>query len=205
MLFQELFENTENLYILEGAVEDLLLDEATSPNQNPKVKGCVLADGQVIEADSVVITTGTFLSAEIYQGNTRTPAGRIGDPASYGLSKTFKKLGFKLGRLRTGTPPRLLSSSIDFTKFKLMPPDNDPILFSFLSEKVWLAPEHQKPTYLGYTNPELAKIVLDNMVNNKGFRAEVHGPRYCPSLEMKVTRFPKLNHRVGFHYKLELN
>ena len=181
-------------------MEDLYLETPTSSSGIPRIAGITLADGQQIRSDCVVITTGTFLSAEIYKGNVTTPAGRMGDAASYGLSKTFANAGFNLGRLRTGTPPRLIADTIDFSKFILMPPDEKPIMFSFLNKESWLPFEKQFPTYLGYTNPDVAKLVLENVVGSKHVAEEINGPRYCPSLEAKVLRFQNLNHRVGFLY-----
>uniref|UniRef100_A0A914YFU5 Protein MTO1 homolog, mitochondrial n=1 Tax=Panagrolaimus superbus TaxID=310955 RepID=A0A914YFU5_9BILA len=198
---KEIFEEIPNLDVYEGAVEDLYLEQPTSPNGIPKVKGVILADGRHIYSDCVVITTGTFLSAEIYKGNVTTPAGRIGDAASYGLSKTFSNVGFRLGRLRTGTPPRLIADSIDFSKFELMPPDEKPIMFSFLNKEPWLAPEKQYPTYLGYTNPTVAELVMKYVKGSKHVAEEINGPRYCPSLEAKVLRFENLKHRLFLEHE----
>lgn len=97
----------------------------------------------MIEAKCVVITTGTFLSARIFRGLESWPAGRMGDPAANGLSKTFSRLGFALGRLRTGTPPRLVLHTIDFSKFTPLPPDRKPIPFSYMTDEVWLPPKKQ--------------------------------------------------------------
>ncbi|CAD5216886.1 unnamed protein product [Bursaphelenchus xylophilus] len=190
--------NTPGLMVLEAAVEDLVLDEG---NGTTRINGCVLDDGTIITSDTVMITTGTFLSAEIYRGMTSRPAGRLGDPASYGLSKTFLRLGFELGRLRTGTPPRLDSNTIDFSKFTIAPPDQNPIPFSYMTKKLWIDVEKQIPTYFGYTNQKVVKIVNDNLSQNLHCAGGVTGPRYCPSLETKVIRFPKLNHRFFLEYE----
>uniref|UniRef100_A0A7E4V9B7 Protein MTO1 homolog, mitochondrial n=1 Tax=Panagrellus redivivus TaxID=6233 RepID=A0A7E4V9B7_PANRE len=195
---QEEIASTPNLTVLEGAVEDLIV----SPSNETTVGGVVLADGTAVASDAVVITTGTFLAAQIYKGSQTWPAGRLGDPASNGLSRTFATLGFELGRLRTGTPPRLAGDSIDFSQFELMPPDSKPILFSYLSEKPWLPINEQRPTYLGYTNDRVSDLVMQHLdANRRHIIEEINGPRYCPSLEAKVLRFPKLRHRLFLEHE----
>ncbi|KAI6181924.1 Protein MTO1-like protein, mitochondrial [Aphelenchoides besseyi] len=195
LLQDELVNRTPNLYVLEAAVEDLVLEHGVH-KKKPRIRGCVLADGTVINSTSVVITTGTFLRAEIFCGVNVTPAGRRGEDASYGLSKTFQMLGLELGRFRTGTSPRLNAKTIDFTRFKLMPPDVVPDPFSFLTKSIWLPFEKQLPTYAGYTNPKIVNVVKENLDRNRYFIArDATGPRYCPSLESKVMRFPDINQR----------
>ncbi|CAD5212654.1 unnamed protein product [Bursaphelenchus okinawaensis] len=184
--------NTPGLMVLESAVEDLVLEESTN---KMRIYGCVLGDGTIVNSNTVMLTTGTFLSAEIYRGMTSKPAGRIGDAASYGLSRTFNRLGFVLGRLRTGTPPRLDADTIDFTKFEEAPPDQKPIPFSYLTKKVWIGVDQQLSTHFGYTNQKVVEIINKNLDQNLHATGGVTGPRYCPSLETKVIRFPKLNHR----------
>ncbi|KAH7695785.1 tRNA uridine 5-carboxymethylaminomethyl modification enzyme, partial [Aphelenchoides avenae] len=194
---KEILETTPNLEVLEGGVEDLCLEEPTvGIGEAHRVKGCVLQDGTIVEAKCVVITTGTFLSARIFRGLESWPAGRMGDPASNGLSRTFSRLGFALGRLRTGTPPRLYLHTIDFSKFEVVPPDAKSIPFSFMTDQVWLPPEKQLPTYVGNTNEDVARLVQKNINENLHIREEqALGPRYCPSLEAKVLRFSHLHHR----------
>ncbi|KAK6022737.1 tRNA uridine 5-carboxymethylaminomethyl modification enzyme GidA, partial [Ostertagia ostertagi] len=144
---------------------------------------------------TVLIATGTFLGGEIFLGKDRWPAGRIGEKSATGLSQSFKELGFRLARLRTGTPPRL--TPFDFSQFELMPPDSVPVPFSFMTDQVWLPPDKQLPTYIGYTNDRVREIVEENLADNEHVKAEASGPRYCPSLESKVIRFPQLHHRVS--------
>ncbi|KAI6217190.1 Protein MTO1-like protein, mitochondrial [Aphelenchoides besseyi] len=196
LIQDELVNRTPNLYVLEAAVEDLVLENGIN-EKKPRIRGCVLADGTVINSTSVVITTGTFLRAEIFCGVNVTPAGRRGEAASYGLSKTFQMLGLELGRFRTGTSPRLNAKTIDFTRFKLMPPDVVADPFSFLTKSIWLPFEKQLPTYAGYTNPKILNVVKENLDRNRYFIArDATGPRYCPSLESKVMRFPDINQRI---------
>lgn len=136
-----ILHETPNLHVIEAAVEDVSLIE--NVDRKPRIHACVLADGTQIRTNAIVITTGTFLNGEIYQGLNTRPAGRIGDPASHGLSRTFARLGFELGRLRTATPPRLIADTIDFGRFERNPPDAVPIPFSFLTKQVWLEPQKQ--------------------------------------------------------------
>ncbi|WKX94251.1 hypothetical protein Q1695_011477 [Nippostrongylus brasiliensis] len=190
--------STPNLQVLEGSVEKLT---TASCGDRLRVTGVVLDDGRQLRAKTVLISSGTFLGGEIFLGRDRWPAGRIGEKSATGLSKSFQELGFALSRLRTGTPPRLLKSTIDFAQFQLMPPDREPIPFSFLTKEVWLPPDQQLPTYLGYTNDRLREIAEANLETNEHIRAEANGPRYCPSLEAKIIRFPHLHHRVFLEHE----
>ncbi|KAG8124263.1 hypothetical protein E2320_019581 [Naja naja] len=124
------------------------------------------------------------------------PAGRMGDQPSIGLAQTLEKIGFTIGRLKTGTPPRLLRDSIDFTHLQRQEADNPPVPFSFLSEAVWIKPEDQLPCYLTHTNPEVEQLIRENLYLSNHIKETVKGPRYCPSLESKVLRFPNRQHQV---------
>ncbi|EPB65542.1 tRNA uridine 5-carboxymethylaminomethyl modification enzyme GidA, partial [Ancylostoma ceylanicum] len=157
-------------------------------------------------AKAVVIATGTFLGGEIFLGKRRWPAGRIGEKdvilvkSATGLSKSFHNLGFRLERLRTGTPPRLLKNSIDFSKFDTMPPDEEPIPFSFMTDEIWLSPDKQLPTYLGYTNDSVRDIVEENLADNdhvflehEGLDSELIYPQgmsmtFSPEIQLKIMR-----------------
>ncbi|KAI6242185.1 Glucose-inhibited division protein A-related domain containing protein [Aphelenchoides fujianensis] len=197
LMQEEIVHKTPNLSVLEAAVEDLIVEEPTD-GRRPRVGGCVLADGTLINSKCVVITTGTFLSGEIYVGHRSYPAGRRGEAASYGLSRTFQRLGLELGRFRTGTSPRLDAKTIDFARFgREMPPDRVPVPFSFMTDEVWLPFERQRPTYVGYTNAEVARLIHANLERNKYYiSGDVNAPRFCPSLESKIVRFPDLEHRI---------
>ncbi|ERE74908.1 putative protein MTO1 like protein [Cricetulus griseus] len=189
--------NTPLLTVQEGAVEDLVLTEPEpgSPGKC-RVRGVVLADGSTIYAESVILTTGTFLRGMMVIGLEMHPAGRLGDQPAIGLAQTLEKLGFVVGRLKTGTPPRLAKESINFNILTKQTPDNPSIPFSFLSETVWIKPEDQLPCYLTHTNPRVDEIVLENLHLNSHVKETTRGPRYCPSIESKVLRFPNRVHQV---------
>ncbi|CAP32236.1 Protein CBG13376 [Caenorhabditis briggsae] len=186
--------STEKLEVLEGEVAELLV-------KNDRVVGVKMANETVISTKCVVITTGTFLRAQIYQGMSVWPAGRIGEKSSDKLSESFLKLGFELGRLRTGTPPRLMKDSIDFSKFEKVEPDKKPIPFSFLTDDIWIKYQDQLPTYLGHTNEETCRIGQENMHENWQVASETTSPRYCPSFESKLLRFPNLKHRLFLEHE----
>lgn len=143
-----------------------------------------------------MITTGTFLRGQINIGLEVRPAGRIGDEPAIGLAKSLEILGFRLSRLKTGTPPRIKASSIDFTHLESHLGDDPPVPFSFMNTKVWLKPEQQLPCYLTYTTPALAHIVRKTLHVNRHVTEEVTGPRYCPSIESKILRFTEKPHQI---------
>nr|XP_034965502.1 protein MTO1 homolog, mitochondrial isoform X2 [Zootoca vivipara] len=188
---------TPLLTVCEASVEDLLLTDPESDHPGKCcVNGVVLEDGRRVHAGSVVLTTGTFLRGMILIGLEMHPAGRMGDKPSVGLAQTLEKLGFTIGRLKTGTPPRLVKDSIDFSVLERHHADSSPVPFSFLSESVWIKPEDQLSCYLTHTNPKVEKIILENLHLNNHVRETTRGPRYCPSLESKVLRFPNRAHQV---------
>ncbi|KAH0622088.1 hypothetical protein JD844_024052 [Phrynosoma platyrhinos] len=186
-----------HLTVCEASVEDLLLREP-EPERPGKccVSGVILEDGRQVHAGSVVLTTGTFLRGMILIGLEMYPAGRMGDQPSIGLAQTLEKLGFTIGRLKTGTPPRLVKDSIDFNVLKQQTADRFPVPFSFLNETVWIKPEDQLSCYMTHTNPKVEQIIRDNLHLNNHVRETTRGPRYCPSLESKVLRFPSRVHQV---------
>jgi len=163
------------------------------------VERVVVEDGKVVgiedntrfgyQSESVIIATGTFLSGLIHIGFNSFRAGRAGEFASYGLPANLKKLGFKLGRMKTGTPPRLKKTSIDFSKFTKQEIEQDPTPFSFFTEKITMP---QIPSYIGYTNKKSHKIVKNNLKSSALYGGIIKGvsARYCPSFEDKVVRFP---------------
>ncbi|XP_072312698.1 protein MTO1 homolog, mitochondrial [Eucyclogobius newberryi] len=192
--------NTPKLTLLEGAVDELLVTEAnTEKPGHHRVTGIQLAKGiHPISASAVVLTTGTFLSGSLFVGRTTSPGGRMGDaPSASGLSCTLKEiLGLKMGRLRTGTPPRIMKDSVDFSEAKYHPPDSQPTPFSFLNLQTRCRPEEQLPCYLTYTNPAVEQVVHDSIHLNCHIQQDVKGPRYCPSIESRVLRFPGRSHQV---------
>ncbi|XP_036236936.1 protein MTO1 homolog, mitochondrial [Molothrus ater] len=189
--------NTPLLTVREASVEDLLLTEP-EPGRPGKcqVTGVVLGDGSAVRAGSVILTTGTFLRGVIHIGLETHPAGRLGDQPAIGLAHTLERLGFAVGRLKTGTPPRLAKDTIDFSGLEERAADNPPVPFSFLSEAVWIKPEDQLSCYLTRTNLKAQQIIRDNLHLNNHVRETTRGPRYCPSLESKVLRFPDREHQV---------
>ncbi|XP_074437465.1 5-taurinomethyluridine-[tRNA] synthase subunit MTO1, mitochondrial [Larus michahellis] len=189
--------NTPLLTVREASVEDLLLAEPEPDHPGKcQVTGVVLGDGSTVHAGSVVLTTGTFLRGMIFIGLETHPAGRLGDQPAIGLAHTLEKLGFAVGRLKTGTPPRLAKDTIDFSGLEERAADNPPVPFSFLSEAVWIKPEDQLSCYLTRTTLKAQQIIHDNLHLNNHIKETTRGPRYCPSLESKVLRFPNRQHQV---------
>ncbi|XP_034251621.1 protein MTO1 homolog, mitochondrial [Thrips palmi] len=195
-LQRELFHNTPNLTVMEASVEDLILNESVSQNGTHQCNGIVLSDGSQIFSDAVVLTTGTFLKGQINIGLDVRPAGRLGDAPAIGLALTLERLKFRMGRLKTGTPPRLDKNTINFKVLSANGGDKRPIPFSFLNDSVWMKPEDQVDCHLTYTNADVANIIKQNQHVNRHIREEVLGPRYCPSIESKVLRFKKDVHLI---------
>lgn len=190
--------NTPRLTLLEGAVDELLVTEGNNQNRH-RITGIRLANKlHPISASSVVLTTGTFLSGSLFVGRTTSPGGRIGDaPSSSGLSHTLREtLGLKMGRLRTGTPPRILKESVDFSEATRHPADSQPTPFSFLNTRTRCKPEEQLPCFLTYTTPGVEQVVHDSLHLNCHIQQDTKGPRYCPSIESRVLRFPGRRHQV---------
>ncbi|KAK5109495.1 hypothetical protein LTR62_006947 [Meristemomyces frigidus] len=178
------------LQVKEGKVADMILDqssESVTDGRHGKITGVRLESGEIIETDNVVITTGTFLGGEIHIGLEVFPSGRMGEAATFGLSASLRDAGFKLGRLKTGTPPRLDRRTIDFEKLQVQPGDEQPMPFSYLNDRV--AVEQQLDCWSTHTNPATHDIIRANLDKSIHIRESVKGPRYCPSLESKVIRF----------------
>ncbi|KAF9560582.1 glucose-inhibited division protein A subfamily [Agrocybe pediades] len=193
---QELLFNYPGLDIRAGSVFDLIFDPSNSDDPWGKISGVQLENNDIIHCSQVVICTGTFLSGEIHMGMKRFPAGRLGDAPSIGLSASLKSAGFKLGRLQTGTPARLDKNTIDFSKMATQVGDVDPIPFSYMNETVDNK-DNQVFCYQTNTTPVTHQIVRDNMHLSVHIQETRKGPRYCPSLEAKITRFgDKARHTV---------
>ncbi|XP_042363961.1 protein MTO1 homolog, mitochondrial [Plectropomus leopardus] len=192
--------STPKLTVFEGSVEDLLVSEPNPEEPgHHRVTGILLANGShPISASSVILTTGTFLSGSLFMGQSTSPGGRIGDaPSSGGLSQTLReRLGLRTGRLRTGTPPRILKDSVDLSQAHLHPADSHPTPFSFLNTHTRCKPEEQLPCYLTYTTPGVEKVVMESLHLNCHIQQDTKGPRYCPSIESRVLRFPGRQHQV---------
>lgn len=180
-----ILEEHKNIDIIEELVEDLIVE-------NNKIKGVKLSTGKEIMCDAVILTTGTYMKANILVGDKRTVSGPKGTRPSLYLSENLEKLGFKILRLKTGTPPRIDRSTIDFSKTKREDGDDKLYTFSF-DNKPYYTVENQEPCYLTYTTEETHKIIRDNLGKSSmygGFYEKLGtGPRYCPSIEDKVVRF----------------
>ena len=182
---QETLKNTRNLEIKEAMVEDLIVD-------NNKIKGVVLEGDEQILSKAVILTTGTYLKASIMVGSTRTSSGPHGERRSNYLSDNLRKLGFKVIRLKTGTPQRIAKESIDFSKTKIELGSQKNIYFSF-DNHIPYSIEDQIPCHLIYTNSKTHQIIRDNLHKASMYGGlndvEGIGPRYCPSIEDKIVRF----------------
>ena len=177
---------TPNLGILEGKVADVVLGQ-DGEGRKKRVVGVRLESGEILDCEKVVITTGTFLGGEIHIGLEVFPSGRMGEAATFGLSKSLRDAGFQLGRLKTGTPPRLDKKTIDFSQLEIQPGEEPPTPFSYLNDTV--TAQVQLPCYGTETNVATHEIVKANLDQSIHIRETVKGPRYCPSLESKVIRF----------------
>src|SRR5580765_3334331 len=159
-------------------------------------KGIKLRDGRTVGAQAVIVTTGTFLNGLIHCGEQTYPAGRSGEPPSQLLGESLKLLGLRGCRLKTGTPPRLDGRSIDWSRFEVQPGDADPTPFSFRTKKIM---QKQVPCYLAFTTAETHRIIRENVHRSPMYSGQIQsiGPRYCPSIEDKIVKFPdKLTHQL---------
>ena len=179
---QALLRSDENLDLMAAEVDDLVLDPEGS------VCGVVLVDGRTLKAGRVILTTGTFLRGLIHIGEKKIPAGRVGDEASYGLSRTLERAGFLLGRLKTGTPPRLDGRTIDWQSLDEQRGDDPPVPFSYLTEKITTP---QISCHITGTTPLGHEVIRENLERSPMYSGQIEstGPRYCPSIEDKVVRF----------------
>jgi len=174
-------EMQDNLSLICDEVDEVLLNADS-------VRGLRTSKGLELESRSIIITTGTFLNGRIHLGMKSSPAGRAGEKPSTRLSQSFLDLGFELGRLKTGTPPRLLRKSIDFSKCEIQKGDSNPRPFSFSTEKI---NRSQVPCHITYTNDRTAGVIRSNMHLSPLYSGHIDGigPRYCPSIEDKIHRF----------------
>ena len=188
---QNVIKETENLDVLEAMVEDLIIEDDT-------VKGVILEDGKRIEGKAVILTTGTYMKAEILVGANKTSSGPDNERPSLFLSDKLKELGLRIQRLKTGTPPRVEINSVDYSKTELQPGTDDELAFSFETDR-YVPIEEQTPCYLTYTNETTHKIINDNLHRSSMYSGIVKGigPRYCPSIEDKVVKFSdKPQHQI---------
>ena len=174
-------ENTPNLQLRQGMVSDLLVSKG-------RIAGVAMQDGRQIGAKAVVIAAGTFLNGLVHTGRRTYTAGRAGEPASIELAQTLKRLGFPVGRLKTGTPPRLDGRTIDWDAFEPQSADQQPVPFSFATEQIEQA---QIKCFIGYTSDKLHEAIRRNLHESPLYSGKIKGvgPRYCPSIEDKVVKF----------------
>jgi len=195
---REVLESQPGLFIKQAEVVDVVLSPASplpapgsdhAVDASPRVIGVRLRDGRIIHAASTVITTGTFLNGLIHCGEENYPAGRSGEPPSILLGEALKKLGLRGCRLKTGTPPRLDGRTIDWSRFQEQPGDADPTPFSFRTRTL---PQRQVSCHIATTTPETLRIIRDNVHRSPMYTGQITGigPRYCPSIEDKVVKFP---------------
>jgi tRNA uridine 5-carboxymethylaminomethyl modification enzyme len=165
--------------------------EPRTDNSRRRVLGIKLRDGRTVGAQAVIITTGTFLNGLIHCGEQQYPAGRSGEPAAVLLGEALKNLGLRGCRLKTGTPPRLDGRSIDWSRFTEQPGDPDPTPFSFRTKRV-AHHDSQVPCYIAWTTPETHRIIRENVHRSPMYSGQIQsiGPRYCPSIEDKIVKFP---------------
>jgi tRNA uridine 5-carboxymethylaminomethyl modification enzyme len=199
---REVLESQPNLYIKQAEVADLIIEDnpavetqhASSPRR--LATGIRLRDGRTVRAGAVVITTGTFLNGLIHCGEQTYPAGRSGESPSQLLGESIKLLGLRGCRLKTGTPPRLDGRSIDWSRFAMQPGDDDPTPFSFRTKTI---AQKQVPCYIAFTTEETHRIIRENVHRSPMYSGQIQsiGPRYCPSIEDKIVKFPeKLQHQL---------
>jgi tRNA uridine 5-carboxymethylaminomethyl modification enzyme len=221
---REVLESQANLSIKQAEVADVILEsmvdgrssfassdekshsggEHAYPNDqrlttNDRIiRGILLRDGRRVSASAVIITTGTFLNGLIHCGEQQYPAGRSGEPAAVLLGEALKKLGLRGCRLKTGTPPRLDGRTIDWSRFERQPGDLDPTPFSFRTRRV-AHHDSQVPCYIAFTTEETHRIIRENVHRSPMYSGQIQstGPRYCPSIEDKIVKFPdKLTHQL---------
>jgi tRNA uridine 5-carboxymethylaminomethyl modification enzyme len=203
---REVLESQANLHIKQAEVADLIVEgvapdagDAANSGEGQGTKnarGIQLRDGRTVGAHAVIITTGTFLNGLIHCGEQTYPAGRSGEPPSQLLGESLKLLGLRGCRLKTGTPPRLDGRSIDWSRFAVQPGDEDPTPFSFRTRKI---EQKQVPCYIAFTTPETHRIIQENVHRSPMYSGQIQsiGPRYCPSIEDKIVKFPdKTTHQL---------
>lgn len=198
---REVLESQPNLFIKQAEVAELIMEEVSRAGEgacgpHKTAKGIRLRDGRTVGAQAVIVTTGTFLNGLIHCGEQTYPAGRSGEPPSQLLGESLKLLGLRGCRLKTGTPPRLDGRSIDWKRFEVQPGDADPTPFSFRTKKIT---QKQVPCYIAFTTAETRRIIAENVHRSPMYSGQIQsiGPRYCPSIEDKIVKFPdKTTHQL---------
>jgi tRNA uridine 5-carboxymethylaminomethyl modification enzyme len=190
---REVLEATPNLTIVEAEVSDVVI---AADGERRRCDGVILRDGSELRSQAVVVTTGTFLNGLIHCGEEKIPAGRRGEPPSVMLGESLKRLGLRGTRLKTGTPPRLDGRTIDWHRFEIQPGDASPTPFSFRTHKI---ARRQVPCFIAYTAPETHRLIAANVHRSPMYSGQIQsiGPRYCPSIEDKIVKFPdKAQHQL---------
>jgi tRNA uridine 5-carboxymethylaminomethyl modification enzyme len=194
---QQVIRHTANLTVVEGEADDLLFaakvparDHDSRPAQGPlgRLMGVRLVDGRKLKAAAIILTTGTFLRGLVHVGERQTPAGRVGEAPAIGLARTLDRLGFQLGRLKTGTPPRLDGTSIDWARLEMQPGDEPPEPFSTLTDRI---DNPQIQCGITRTTDATHRIIRANVHRSPMYSGQIEsrGPRYCPSIEDKIVKF----------------
>src|SRR6202521_2394535 len=209
---REVLESQPNLKIKQAEVAELIVEESLvisrsslatpadvsgfasdqRPTTNDRIcRGIRLRDGRTVGANAIIITTGTFLNGLIHRGEQQYRAGRSGESAAVLLGESLKQLGLRGCRLKTGTPPRLDGRTIDWSQFQLQPGDADPTPFSFRTKRV-AHHDSQVPCYIAWTTPATHRIIRENVHRSPMYSGQIQsiGPRYCPSIEDKIVKFP---------------
>ncbi len=185
---REVLEAQPNLHIKQAEAIDLVLE--SGEGEKRRVLGLKLRDGRQLLAGATIITTGTFLNGLIHCGEERYPAGRSGEPASVLLGEALRRLGLRTSRLKTGTPPRLDGRTINWAAFEEQPGDPEPTPFSFRTKRIV---QRQISCHIAFTTPETLQIIRDNVGRSAMYSGQIEGigPRYCPSIEDKIVKFPE--------------
>ena len=181
---KRVIEETSNLDLRQELVEEILTD----PSDPHRVVGVRVRGDAIYAAEAVVLTTGTFLQAIMHTGEAKTPGGRAGEGTSSGISNSLNSLGFRIQRFKTGTPARLNSRTIDYSKTEIQPGDDNPQPFSYMTDRL---PDPQMPCWITYTNDKVHELIRANLHRAPMYSGQIQstGPRYCPSIEDKVVRF----------------
>ena len=188
--WKRILENAENLELIEGLADEILISDG-------RVAGVRLREGLRLDARAVVVATGTFLNGRVLIGDVVYPAGRAGEPPSVGLADSIRRLGLRIGRLKTGTTPRVNRNSIDYSTLKRQDSSAEPLCFSFWNDPKPI--DDPLAVYVTHTNEETHRIIRDNLDKSANYNGLIEGvgPRHCPSLESKIVRFPdRKSHKV---------
>jgi len=185
---KRIVEEQPNLVLRQEVVEDFVVEATGAPDEACRVAGVRVRGDAVYRARAVILTTGTFLQALMHTGEAKTPGGRAGEGTTAGISGALTRLGFRLARFKTGTPPRLNGRTIDYTRTELQPGDDRPQPFSFLTDAITC---EQMPCWITYTNEAVHALIRANLDRAPMYSGQIRsrGPRYCPSIEDKVVRF----------------